>query len=388
MPKAFPREFREDVVAIARRREVAFAQIAKDFGISETTVQNWVSRAEIDDGVKPGVTSSEATELREARKRIRLLEMENEVLRRAAAYLSQGSPPKMIYPLVRELAATGAPIRVPVAVTCRVLKIAKQPFYRWLKAPVSTRDWDDAQLTNAAIDAHEEAPTFGYRLIADELTDLGFEVSERRVWRLCSQQGIVSATTRKKRGKAGKQGPPVHDDLVQRQFTAAGPNQLWLTDITEHWTGEGKLYLCAIKDVFSNRIVGYSIDDRMTADLAVNALRMAIQRRRPVGTTVHSDRGSQFRSRRFVLALSRAGLVGSMGRVGAAGDNAAMESFFALLQKNVLDQRSWVTRQQLRLAIVTWIEATYHRRRRQRALGRLTPIEFETIMTTPAATAA
>lgn len=294
----------------------------------------------------------------------------------------------MIYPLVRELAATGAPVRVPVAVTCRVLKIAKQPFYRWLKAPVSTRDWEDAQLTNAAIDAHEEAPTFGYRLIADELTDLGFEASERRVWRLCSQQGIVSATTRKRRGKASKQGPPVHDDLVQRQFTADGPNQLWLTDITEHWTGEGKLYLCAIKDVFSNRIVGYSIDDRMTAELAVNALRMAIQRRRPVGTTVHSDRGSQFRSRRFVLALSRAGLVGSMGRVGAAGDNAAMESFFALLQKNVLDQHAWVTRQQLRLAIVTWIEATYHRRRRQRALGRLTPVEFEAIMTTPAATAA
>jgi putative transposase len=294
----------------------------------------------------------------------------------------------MIYPLVRELAATGAPIRVPVAVTCRVLKIAKQPFYRWLKAPVSTRDWDDAQLTNAAIDAHEEAPTFGYRLIADELTDLGFEASERRVWRLCSQQGIVSATTRKKRGKAGKQGPPVHDDLVQRQFSAAGPNQLWLTDITEHWTGEGKLYLCAIKDVFSNRIVGYSIAERMTAELAVNALRMAVQRRCPIGTTVHSDRGSQFRSRRFVLALSRAGLVGSMGRVGAAGDNAAMESFFALLQKNVLDQRSWATRQQLRLAIVTWIEASYHRRRRQRALGRLTPIEFEAIMTTPAAAAA
>ena len=294
----------------------------------------------------------------------------------------------MIYPLVRELAATGAPIRVPVAVTCRVLKIAKQPFYRWLKDPVSTRDWDDAQLINAAIDAHEEAPTFGYRLIADELADLGFEASERRVWRLCSQQGVVSATTRKKRGKTGKQGPPVHDDLVQRQFTADGPNRLWLTDITEHWTGEGKIYLCAIKDVFSNRIVGYSIDDRMTADLAVGALRMAVQRRRPTGTTVHSDRGSQFRSRRFVLALSRAGLVGSMGRVGAVGDNAAMESFFALLQKNVLDQRSWATRQQLRLAIVTWIEATYHRRRRQRALGRLTPVEFEAIMTTPAAVAA
>ena len=192
----------------------------------------------------------------------------------------------MIYPLVRELAATGAPIRVPVAVTCRVLKIAKQPFYRWLKAPVSTRDWDDAQLTNAAIDAHEEAPTFGYRLIADELTDLGFEVSERRVWRLCSQQGIVSATTRKKRGKAGKQGPPVHDDLVQRQFTAAGPNQLWLTDITEHPTREGKLYLFAIKDVFCNRIVGYAMGPRMTSHLAVAALQDAVGRRGKVAGCV------------------------------------------------------------------------------------------------------
>ena len=234
---------------------------------------------------------------------------------------------------------------------------------------------------------HDDDPEGGYRVLADDITELGYTLSERRVWRLCRVAGIQSVfTTRKTRYK--KAGAPVHDDLVNRQFSADGPNELWLTDITEHRTREGKVYLCAIKDVFSNRIVGYSIDDRMTADLAVNALRMAIQRRRPVGTTVHSDRGSQFRSRRFVLALSRAGLVGSMGRVGAAGDNAAMESFFALLQKNVLNQRSWVTRQQLRLAIVTWIEATYHRRRRQRALGRLTPIEFETIMTTPAATAA
>lgn len=294
----------------------------------------------------------------------------------------------MIYPLVRELAAAGAPIRVPVAVTCRVLKIAKQPYYRWLADPVSARDWDDAHLIDAARDAHKDDATFGYRLIADELADLGFEASERRVWRLCSQNGIVSTISRKKRGKNAKVGPPAHDDLVNRNFTANAPDRLWLTDITEHWTGEGKLYCCAIKDVFSNRIVGYSIAERMTADLAVSALRMAIQRRRPAGTTVHSDRGSQFRSRRFVLELNRHGLVGSMGRVGAAGDNAAMESFFALLQKNVLNARSWPTRLELRLAIVTWIEAVYHRRRRQRALGRLTPIEFEAIMTTPAASAA
>jgi len=294
----------------------------------------------------------------------------------------------MIYPLVRELAAAGAPLRVPVAVTCRVLKIAKQPYYRWLRDPVTDRDWDEAQLINAAMDLHEEEPTFGYRLIADDLADLGFAASERRVWRLCSQNGIVSTISGRKRGKGARPGPPVHDDRVQRNFTADAPDRLWLTDITEHWTNEGRLYLCAVKDVFSNRIVGYSIAERMTADLAVAALRMAIQRRHPAGTTVHSDRGSQFRSRRFVLELHRHGLIGSMGRVGAAGDNAAMESFFALLQKNVLNSRTWATRLELRLAIVTWIERTYHRRRRQRVLGKLTPVEFEAIMTTTAASAA
>lgn len=227
------------------------------------------------------------------------------------------------------------------------------------------------------------------RLIADELADLGFEASERRVWRVCSENGIVSAIVKRRgKGKSGRQGLPVHDDLVKRVFTAAAPNRLWLTDITELWTGEGKLHCCAIKDVFSNRIVGYSIADRMTADLAVAALRMAVQRRNTAGTTVHSDRGSQFRSRRFVLELGRSGLTGSMGRVGASGDNAAMESFFVLLQKNVLDQQTWTTRAELRLAIVHWIEAVYHRPRRQRVLGRLTPNEFETIMTTAAASAA
>jgi transposase InsO family protein len=190
----------------------------------------------------------------------------------------------------------------------------------------------------------------------------------------------------KKRGLTRKAGPPVHDDLVTRRFTATAADQRWLTDITEHPTSEGKLCLCAIKDVFSNRIVGYSIDQRMTSDLAVNALSYAIVARKPAATIVHSDRGSQFRSRKYVAALARHGLRGSMGRVGACGDNAAMEFFFALLQKNVLDRKRWTTRAELRLAIVTWIERTYHRRRRQARLGGLTPIEFETInQTAPAA---
>jgi putative transposase len=290
----------------------------------------------------------------------------------------------MMYPLVRELAVDG----VPVTVTCRVLKIARQPYYRWLNEPVSDRLLAEAYLTNAVFDAHRDDPEFGYRFLADEARQAGHGACDRTVWRICRDHRWWSRFGKPKRYKGAKPGTPAHDDLVHRDFTATEPNRLWLTDITEHRTDEGKLYVCAIKDVFSNRIVGYAISERMKARLAVAALETAVARRGDVaGCILHSDRGSQFRSRKLQRALTRHRLVGSMGQVGAAGDNAAMESFFALLQKNVLDRQRWATRDDLRIAIITWIERTYHRRRRQTTLGRLTPIEYETIMT-PATTQA
>ncbi|MEU2875093.1 IS3 family transposase [Streptomyces sp. NPDC007070] len=392
MPKPYPKEFREDVVRVARNREpgVTLEQIAADFGVHPITLSKWLRRADTDEGARPAAASGESAELREVLKRIRLLEQENEVLRRAAAYLSQANLPKMMYPLVRELAAAAAPQRVPVAVTCRVLGLARQPCYRWLARPVTDAGLAEAYRANTLFDAHRDDPEFGHRFLLDEAYAAGEPMAERTAWRICRDNGWWSAYGKSRgRGKNARAGPPVHDDLVRRDFTADGPNRLWLTDITEHATSEGKLYLCAVKDVYSRRIVGYSIDARMKSSLAVRALESAVARRGQVaGCTVHSDRGSQFRSRKFVSVLARHGLAGSMGRVGAAGDNAAMESFFALLQKNVLDRRSWATRQELRIAIVTWIERTYHRRRRQRRLARLTPVEYETIMTPPAALAA
>ena len=295
---------------------------------------------------------------------------------------------------MRELAADG----IPVAVSCRVLKLSRQPYYRWLATPVPEADIVEAYRANALFDAHCDDPEFGYRYLADEAESAGHPMAVRTAWRLCSTNSWFSAFG-KGRGKNGKKpGPPVHDDLcavvdedgrTRHEFTADGVNRLWLTDISEHHTDEGKLYLCAIKDVYSSRIVGYSMSARMKARLAVDALEMAVVRRSGDvgGCTVHSDRGSQFRSRKFTQSLVCHGLVGSMGRVGAAGDNAAMESFFALLQKNVLDRRRWVSREQLRIAIVTWIEQTYHRRRRQARLGRLTPVEHEAIIESPAVAA-
>jgi putative transposase len=291
----------------------------------------------------------------------------------------------MKFPLVRDLAAEGFPVRL----TCGVLGFSTQAFYKWRAQPCSDRDLDDAHVTNAIVDVHADDPEFGYRFIADELEAGGAPTNERRVWRLCRDQRIWSTTTKKGRRNSGKSpGAAVHDDLVRRDFSAPAPNVVWLTDITEHPTVEGKVYVCAIKDVFSNRIVGYAIDERMTRHLAVSALRSAIARREPDGTViVHSDRGSQFRSRDFRAVLRAASLQGSMGRVASAGDNAAMESFHALLQKNVLDRRRWRTRAELRYAIVTWIEHTYNRRRRQRALGKLTPVEYELAFTTTAVAA-
>ncbi|QTE28552.1 IS3 family transposase [Pengzhenrongella sicca] len=385
MPRPHPKEFRDDVVAVARRGDAPIKEIAKDFGISESCLRNWMQAADVQDGNRPGVTVSESAELREMRRRNRLLEQENEILRRAAAYFAQAHLPRMMYPLVSELAGDG----IPVAVTCRVLKLARQPYYRWLAAPITARDLDEAYLANVLFDAHVDDPEFGHRLLADEADKAGLRASDRRVWRICRDNQWWSVFGKKRAKNGKKAGPPAHDDRVLRIFRADAPNRLWLWDITEHPTAEGKLYLCAIKDVYSNRIVGYSISDRMTSRIAVNALASAVQRRRDVaGCIVHSDRGSQFRSRKVLRELDRHTLVGSMGQVASAGDNAAMESFFSLLQKNVLDRRRWANRDELRLAIITWIERTYHRRRRQARLGRLTPIEYETINTPQVALAA
>ncbi len=295
-----------------------------------------------------------------------------------------------MYPLVSELADDA----IPVTVSCRVLGLARSAYYRWLDEPIVDSQLDESYLANAIHDAHLDDPEFGYRFLADEVRGEGHDVSDRVVWRICRDNAWWSSFGKPKSRKGSKPGTASHDDLVRRDFTASAPNELWLSDITEHWTREGKLYLCAIKDVFSNRIVGWAIDERMKARLVVAAIEMAVARRGDVApckqpVLLRSIEPGQFRARKVHRALAHHGMVGSMGQVGSAGDNAAMESFFALVQKNVLNKhRSWPTRDLLRIEIVTWIERTYHHRRRQKSLGRLTPIEYETIMTPQTAAAA
>jgi putative transposase len=281
----------------------------------------------------------------------------------------------MRFRLVRELAAGG----VPVAVACRVLRVSTSGYYEWRERPPSPRSIADAALRAQIVEIHEMSRgSYGAPRVHLELR-LGRDVrcGRKRVARLMRLERLQGVFRR--RGGRARPAPPVHDDLVRRRFVADGPNRLWLTDITEHPTREGKVYLAAVLDVYSRRIVGWSIADHLRSELVVDALEMARWRRQPPPgqTVVHSDRGSQYTSWAFGHRLRAAGLLGSMGRVGSAADNAMMESFFGTLQLELLDRRRWQTRAELASAIFEWIEGSYNPRRRHSSIDDLSPVDYE-----------
>jgi|SRR5579884_430638 len=281
---------------------------------------------------------------------------------------------------------------LPVATCCRVMEVSTSAYYAWLAAPVSERDWDDAVLTNKCFDIHRMSRrSYGSPRVHDELRlGEGLRCSRKRVERLMRQAGIVGIHRR--RGKGCTRRDPeaeAAEDLVKRIFSVDEADRLWVMDVTEHPTDEGKVYLATVLDAWSRRVVGWAIADHIRAELVVDAVQMAIWRRRPpAGRTVaHSDHGSQYTSWAFGRRLRAAGLLGSMGSIGDAYDNAVAESFFGTLQRELLDEHHWATRKELALAIFEWIEAWYNPRRRHTSIGSLSPIEFESRYSTAAAAA-
>jgi transposase InsO family protein len=286
----------------------------------------------------------------------------------------------MTFRLVQELAAD----EVRVAVACRVLCVSTSGYYEWRSRPPSLRAEADQALTAQIREIHDYSRgTYGVPRVHAELRlGRGVRCSRKRVARLMRAASLCGIYRRRFR-RAGP-AAPVHDDLVQRRFSADAPDRLWLTDITEHPTREGKVYLAAVLDVYTRRIVGWSIADHLRAELVVDALEMACWRRRPVPgqTVLHSDRGAQYTSWAFGHRLRDAGILGSMGRVGSAYDNAMMESFFSTLQRELLDRRRWQTRGELASAIFEWIEAWYNPHRRHTSIGNLSPVDHERLYTT------
>jgi putative transposase len=280
---------------------------------------------------------------------------------------------------------------LPVAACCRVMKVSTSGFYAWRAEPVSDRDLADAYLTNAIVDIHRMSrSSYGSPRVHAELRlGEGIRCSRKRVERLMRQARIAGIHRRKRRGCTRRDGSEPAEDLVNRSFDPAEPDRLWVMDVTEHPTSEGKVYLAVVLDAFSRRVVGWSIADHMRSELVVDAVQMAIWRRRPPkGQTIaHSDHGSGYTSWAFGRRLRSAGLLGSMGSIGDCFDNSVVESFFGTLQVELLDEHRWTSRRHLALAIYEWIEAWYNPRRRHSYCQMLSPVDYETAHT-PAAAAA
>ena len=271
---------------------------------------------------------------------------------------------------------------LPVKACCRVMKVSSSGFYAWQANPVTQKDLDDAYLTNTIVDIHRTSRrSYGSPRVHAELRlGEGIRCSRKRVERLMHQAGVAGIHRRRRQG-CTKRDPAAEpsDDLVCRQFDPEGPDELWVMDVTEHPTDEGKVYLAVVLDAFSRIVVGWSIADHIRSELVVDALQMGIWRRRPEpGSTIaHSDHGSTYTSWAFGRRLRGAGLLGSMGSVGDCFDNSVAESFFGTLQLELLDEHRWQNRNQLALAIFEWIEAWYNPKRRHSYCGMLSPADYE-----------
>jgi putative transposase len=271
-------------------------------------------------------------------------------------------------------------------VACRVLRVSRSGYYEWRDRPLSDRARENELLVKYIEQIHTDSRgTYGSPRVYAELTlGLGLSVNRKRVERLMRQAGIQGLYRRRRSWTTVRDpGAEPAPDLVNRHFTVDEPDRLWITDITEHPTEEGKVYCAAVMDAHSRLIIGWSIDHHMRTELVTDALGMAILRRKPENDTtiLHSDHGSQYTSWAFGQRLRAAGLLASMGTVGDCYDNAMMESFWGTLQLEVLDQKQWKTRDELANAIFEWIECWYNPKRRHSSIGMHSPVTFEALHT-------
>jgi putative transposase len=267
----------------------------------------------------------------------------------------------------------------PIATMCRVLDVSTSGYYAWLKRPLSARAERDAELKVQIRAIHEESDgTYGRPRVHAELKEAGERVATKRIGRLMREESLEGVSRRRKarttvRSTDARPAP----DLVDRNFVAQGPDELWVADITYVPTLTGFLYLAVVLDVWSRRVVGWAMASHLRTDLVLNALDMALLQRRPKSVVHHSDQGCQYTSIAFGLRCRERGVRPSMGSVGDCYDNAMCESFFATLECELLDRRRFRNHSEARAELFRFIEGWYNPRRRHSALGYLSPMEFE-----------
>lgn len=270
----------------------------------------------------------------------------------------------------------------PVATMCRVCRVSPSGYYAWRdRAPSKRAVRDAAILAHLAVFHARSDGTYGAPRLLDDLRDIAIHVGQKRVARVMKLGGLVGVS-RRRRVRTTRRGPDAQAaaDLVQRRFTAAAPNRLWVADITYVPTWAGFLYLAVVVDAWSRRVVGWSMATHLRTELVLAALNMAIAQRRPVDVVHHSDHGCQYTSLAFGERCQRLGVRPSRGTVGDAYDNAMAESFFATLECERIDRRTYRTQAEARLDLFQYIEGWYNPHRRHSGIGNRSPINYERLM--------
>ncbi|WP_374201356.1 IS3 family transposase [Blastococcus sp. KM273128] len=393
-PRKYPDELRERATRMAvearqdpATRAGALARVAGQLGINPETLRNWVTQAEIDGGVRPGTTTEEARRIAELEREVRELRRANEILKTASAFFAPGGarpPTEVIVDYLDEHKK-----RFGVEPVCAVLKdaglqIAPSTYYAAKTRAPSARTVSDAATTAVIERVHaENFGVYGARKVHAELRRQGYPVARCTVERLMRRRGLRGITRAKgPRTTVPGVGPDARPDLVERAFTASGPDQLWVADITYCRTFSGWVYAAFVIDVFSRRVVGWQLSRSLRTDLALDALEMGIWTRRRAGHDVdglihHSDKGGQYLAVRYSQRLAEAGAVASVGSTGDSYDNALAEAFNSLFKAELVRNKGpWKGIDDLELATAEYIDWFNHRRLRGE-IGLIPPAEHE-----------
>nr|WP_286103673.1 IS3 family transposase [Escherichia coli] len=369
----FSAEFKRESAQLVVDQKYTVADAAKAMDVGLSTMTRWVKQLRDErQGKTPKASpiTPEQIEIRKLRKKLQRIEMENEILKKGVLRKAV----RLRYAFIRDNTCCW-----PVRLLCRVLDVHPSGFYAWLQQPHSQRHQADLRLTGQIKQFWlESGCVYGYRKIHLDLRDSGQQCGVNRVWRLMKRVGIKAQvgyrSPRARKGEASIMSP----NRLQRQFNPDAPDERWVTDITYIRTHEGWLYLAVVVDLFSRKIIGWSMQSRMTKDIVLNALLMAVWRRNPEKQVlVHSDQGSQYTSHEWQSFLKTHGLEGSMSRRGNCHDNAVAESFFQLLKRERIKKKIYGTREEARSDIFDYIEMFYNSKRRHGSSEQMSPTEYE-----------
>ncbi|MEX5409578.1 IS3 family transposase [Atlantibacter hermannii] len=369
--KRYPEEFKIEAVKQVVDRGHSVSSVATRLDITTHSLYAWIKKYGPDSSPNKEQSDAQA-EIRRLQKELKRVTDERDIFKKSRGVLRKAV--RLRYAFIRDNTCCW-----PVRLLCRVLDVHPSGFYSWLQQPYSQRHQADLRLTGWIKQFWlESGCVYGYRKIHLDLRDSGQPCGVNRVWRLMKRVGIKAQvgyrSPRAHKGEASIVSP----DRLQRQFNPDAPDERWVTDITYIRTHEGWLYLAVVVDLFSRKIIGWSMQSRMTKDIVLNALLMAVWRRNPQKQVlVHSDQGSQYTSHEWQSFLKSHGLEGSMSRRGNCHDNAVAESFFQLLKRERIKKKIYGTREEARSDIFDYIEMFYNSKRRHGSSDQMSPTEYE-----------